>query len=215
VANLAPVILQGPVNLAGAFAYTIPPDAPQAGSAALLDTGDARVTQAAGTGNLIEGVHGTGCNIGGGANESCVRYVRFLVGCTSTGGLSAASNQQFTFGGGAGIFFFWPGTARNNAGQSGLSFQRSSSASSLSAWWAVKPANGIPNIASPFTTGTCAQTLSNRTGDYVGAHTDPSNFTDFCLAGERATTIAGICQWQTQIICVRPGSDLVVGTPQP
>jgi len=212
VANLAPVILQGPMTLAGAFGYTIPPNAPQGGSAVLLDTGDARVTQAAGTANLIEGVHGTGCNIGGGANESCVRYVRFAVGCSPNGGISAAFNQQFTFGGnpGGGDFLFWPGTARNIVGQSGFSFQRSNSVSRLSAWWAVKPANGTPNLASPFATGTCAQTISDRTGDYSGAHTDPSNFTDFCFAGERVTTISGTCQWQTQITCVRPGSDVIV-----
>jgi hypothetical protein len=201
------------VTLAGAFPYTIAPDANQLGSAVVLDTGDARVTQAAGTFNWIEGVHGTGCNIGGGANESCVRYVRFSVGTNGVGALIAAFSQQFTFGGGAGVFFFWPGTAMNLSQQSGLAFHRSSAATRLSSLWALKPKNGFPSIASLFTTGTCAQTISNRTGDYIGAHTDPSNFRNFCFAGERAAGIGGICQWQTQITCVTPGDDIVPLNP--
>jgi hypothetical protein len=217
VANPAPsAILQGPVTLAGAANYTIPPNARQSGSSDRLDTGDVRVLQAAGTGNLIEGVHSTGCALGGGENESCVRYVRFNVGCTDTDGIAAAFDQQFTFGGGDGDFFFWPGTARNIDGQSGIAFQRSSAETFLSAAWCVKPADGTCTIVSNFTTGTCAQDplLENRTGDYVGAHTDGGvNFKDFCFGGERAVPLTlgdeRLCLWQTWITCVRPGDDVV------
>jgi hypothetical protein len=79
----------------------------------------------------------------------------------------------------------------------------------LSSWWTIK------DLASPdfepissLTTGTCAETLTNpdRTGDYVGAQTDPSDFHSFWLAGERATSVGGTCQWQTQIIKLVPSS---------
>lgn len=68
------------VNAAGAFAYSLQPDANQFGSASLLDTGDNRMMQVAGIGNGLQAVHATGCNFSGGAAESCVRQVRVIAG---------------------------------------------------------------------------------------------------------------------------------------
>lgn len=201
------------VNVTGSFNYGVQPNAPQKGSAVLLDTGDNRMTQAAGRSNLLSGVHGTLCNIGGGATESCVRVVRIIVGQNSSGALTAVLNQQRTFGGGAGVFYYWPGIAVNIVNQTAIAFHRSSSTSYLSSWWTMKDsASTLFESASPFTTGTCAQS-SNRTGDYIGAQTDPSGVRSFWLAGERATTIAGSCQWQTQIIKVVPGTEGVNLSP--
>ena len=53
------------------------------------------------------------------------------------------------------------------------------------------------------TNGTCTWTLY-RTGDYVGAHTDPGG-KKFWLAGERATLIGPLgCAWETWIRKVTP-----------
>jgi hypothetical protein len=192
-------------DVSGSFTYGLQPDAPQRNSSLLLDTGDNQVIQAAGVGNALSGVHGTLCQLGGGANESCVRVVRILVGQSLSGALTASISQETTFGGHKGVFYYWPGIAVNVSEQTAVDFLRSSASSFLSSRWAVK------NIGStgfgktfPLTTGTCPQEISDRTGDYNGAQTDPANFTSFWLAGERATTIGGECQWQTRIIKVDP-----------
>jgi len=191
--------LGGPVNLTGAYTYDVAPDAPQAGSAVLLSTGDNRMTSAAGIGNALYGIHGTLCNLGGGLAESCARYVRITVGQDAFGGLTAALSQQITFGGGDGVFYFWPGIAVNLSQQVVAVFQRSAANAYLSAHRTGKNlADLVFEAPAPITDGTCSQTLTNRTGDYVGAQTDPAGVT-FWVAGERATMIGGACVWQTWI----------------
>jgi hypothetical protein len=201
VRNIDPPTLQGPTSVSGNFMYDLPPDADQPNSSTLLDTGDVRVTQVAGLGNAISGVHGTVCNFTGGTpNEACVRYVRIVVGQSSTGNLTASINDQLTFGFGDGSFSFFPGVAVNNSGQAALDYHWSASSQFLSSVVTLRT-----TLASFFiNSGTCAQTLSDRTGDYIGAQTDPSDFTSFWLAGERATTISDSCQWETQIIKLVP-----------
>jgi|GEM_PF-2299680 len=198
-------------NVTGSFTYNVPPDAPQTGSSLLLDTGDNRIMQAAGVGNEIWGVHSTLCNLGGGANESCVRSVRISVSSSTTPSLS----EQRSFGY-SGEFFFWPGIAANGLRQIAVPFHYVSSGLTggyLSSWFAVKDPDAPYQSILPITTGTCPQT-TNRTGDYSGANTDPVTFRNFTLTGERATTISSSCQWQTQIIKVDPGIDVIPFTPQ-
>jgi hypothetical protein len=202
--------LQGPTNVFGGFNYGLQPDAPQTGSTVPLETGDNRLTQAAGLADAVWGVHGTLCNIGAGPNESCVRALRILVG-QSGGALTASINQQRTIGS-TNEFYWWPGLAINNEEQTAMPFQFVSptrTAGRLSSWWTMKDltSSNFEPISS-LTTGTCAETLTNpdRTGDYVGAQTDPSDFHSFWLAGERATSVGGTCQWQTQIIKLVPSS---------
>jgi len=207
VASGAPT-LGGPVNLVGNFTYSLPPDARQSGSALLLDTGSQRMVQAAGIGNAIYGVHGTGCQFTGGtAVESCVRYVRILVGQSGAGLLTAALSQQITFGGGDNIFYFWPGIAANLLQKVIVVWQRSSSISFLSAWRTGKTLAALgfePAVA--IRNGTCAQTAYNRTGDYVGAQMDPAG-TTFWVAGEmtKALVAGGTgCNWGTWIQQLTP-----------
>lgn len=195
------------VNVAGAFAYSVQPDANQLGSTALLDTGDNRMMQVAGIGNGLYAVHGTGCNFSGGTAESCVREVRLIPGQSAAGTPTVAISQQYTFGGGAGAFYFWPGIAANTRNDVIVPFHRSSTGSYLSSYWTMKELAATRfESATANTVGTCPQTISNRTGDYIGAQTDPSDNLSFWVAGERATTIGGVCQWQTQVQKVVPGS---------
>lgn len=204
--------LQGPTDVIGTFTYGIPPDAPQPGTNVLLDTGDNRVTQVAGQGNALWAVHGTICKLGGiDTNGSCVRVMRILVGQSSVGALTATISQQRTFGY-PYEYYFWPGVAVNALEQTIVPFQFVSdyyTDGRLSTGWTVKELD-VPNFAmfAPITTGNCSQTLSKQTGNYVGAQTAPDNRT-FTLAGASATTIANACQWQTQVISVDPGFELI------
>jgi hypothetical protein len=202
-----PPTLQGPTTVAGSFVNSIPPDAPQEGSATLLNTGDTRVTQAAGRDNLISAVHGTGCVVGpaGSPTVSCVRSMRFSVGQSAAGALTAALNDQITFGflpvAGTGTFIFLPGIAINNAGQTAIGYHRNRNTAGirfLSSFVTLR--TGVANSAPfPITSGTCAKPLTS-VGATIGAQTDPSDFLSFWLAGERATLVTGTCKWQTQII---------------
>jgi hypothetical protein len=206
VRNLAPVSLQGPVTIVGNFPHSVAPDAPQQGSAVLLDTGGSRLLQLAGRGNFIAGVNGTGCSFGAGNNVSCVRFARVLVGQNAAGGLTAAIVQQNTFGFGtpAGTFVWMPGVALNTILDAVIPFQRNRNSAGVRFLSGLvsrqTAANAITNTFF-ITNGTCAQTF-DRTGDYVGAQTDPSNNLSFWVAAERATVLAGSCQWQTQILRV-------------
>lgn len=211
VAGVVPT-LQGPTDVIGTFTYGIPPDAPQIGTTVLLDTGDNRVTQVAGQGNALWAVHGTVCKLGGvDTNGSCVRVMRILVGQSAAGALTATISQQRTFGY-PYEFYFWPGVAVNGLEQTIVPFQFVSdyfTDGRLAAGWTVKDLN-VPNFGTilPITTGNCSQTLSPLTGNYVGAQTAPDN-RNFTLAGARVTTIANLCQWQTQVIRVDPGFDII------
>jgi hypothetical protein len=193
-----PPTLQGPVNVQAA-AYGIPPQAPQRASSLRLDTGDTRITQASSgddAGNF-SAVHSTVCNAGGGPTESCLRGVAFVVGSGAGGALTARLEEQFTLGLAPGDFLFWPGVADGGSFESGFAFHRSSATTFLSSFWAVGATIGA------LTVGTCPQT-TRRTGDYIGAQRDPVDNRSFWFAGERATVIAGACQWQTRIIKVTP-----------
>ncbi|HEV8676968.1 MAG TPA: hypothetical protein VGX21_23270 [Methylomirabilota bacterium] len=197
VRNLPPSLQVASVQ--GTFTYGVPPAARQRGSSLRLDTGDNRITQAS-SGDLrgsFSAVHGTVCNVGGGATESCVRAVAIRVGSGPGGALAASLEDQFTLGLAPGDFLFWPGVADGGSRDSGFAFHRSSATTFLSSYWAVG------TTIRPLTVGTCPQRTA-RTGDYIGAQRDPVDNRSFWFAGERATTLGGVCQWQTRIIRVTP-----------
>lgn len=120
--------------------------------------------------------------------------------------------EQTTFGGGADVFYWMPGVAVNSALQTALAFQHSSASTYLSASWSMKSAaEANYPAAQPLTTGNCPQTQGaagfppfTRTGDYVGAQTNPNDQTSFWLAAERATDLGGSCLWDTRVIQVTP-----------
>jgi len=204
------------VDVVGNFTYSIPADAVQAGSGLLLDTGDNRLTDAAGRSDGLWGVHGTGCNINA-STVACARAVRIAVGQSGTGAPTASITQQRAFGQ-ANSYLFWPGVAVNLNETTVVPFHYvspSGSGGRLSSAWAIKDfGNEFFGSLSPLTIGTCAQT-TNRTGDYTGAETDPTDGKSFWLASERATTVSGLsgCNWQTQIIKVVPGDPLTGFSP--
>jgi hypothetical protein len=198
------------VDVPGNWPNSVPPDAPQSGSAILLDTGDHRVTEAAGLFNNFWGTNATGCIVGGGTPVSCLRAVRISVG-DAAGNPTGVMTQQRTFGQPAS-FFFWSGVAVNRDEKTVLSFHYVSPTASngfLSSWWAIKEINNtFWGSIFPFNPGTCGYTNTNRTGDYAGAETH-LNKRDFWLSSERAHTIPGggaTCNWETRTILVVNGN---------
>jgi hypothetical protein len=161
--------------------------------------------QVAGIGNGLQAVHGTGCNFDGGAAESCVRQVRIVAGQSAAGAPTATIGRQYTFGGGSGVFYFWPGIAANTRNDIIVPFHHSSTGSYLSSYWTMKGISAN-RFNSPLTLSVSVRRLSEPNWDYIGAHLDPSDLLSFWVAGERATTIGDDCQWQTQVQKVVPGS---------
>ncbi len=180
------------------FTYGLQPNALQHGSTPSLDTGDDRVTQAAGLGNLIWAAHGTVCNVGGGANESCVRTVSITVSQVS-GGPSGTAGREINTGDSDGNHFFWPGIAVNSVGQNVIAFLGAGTSRYLSGFWAFRDTNesSFTTLAT-ILTGSCVQS-STRSGDYVGVSTDLTDDAIFVTA-EAVRNLSGSCRWATQIM---------------
>jgi hypothetical protein len=179
---------------------TTPPDAVQPGTALRLDTGDPRLMDGAGAGNSLSVVHTTGCQFGTGAVESCWTYRRLNVGQSAALAPTVAVAETHVAGFGENSFAFWPGVAMNNTlrAVSTVQFTDASPVTRLSAAAVGKNPGLFWSATFNFAAGGCAQTLSNRAGDYAGAAVDPA-LTSFWVAGERALSIGGSCQWDTRI----------------
>jgi hypothetical protein len=183
--------------------YSQPANAPQSGGAPLQDTSDTRVTSTVGRDNTVTLAHNTGCNIGGGAVESCVRLLRLTVGQNAAGLPTATESRLTTIAGGPGDFLFHPGVAVDTSGRSAVVFLRSSATTFLGAAWTLQGlTTPNPEPLTPLAQGTCKKP-SDRTGDYTGAALDPTG-TTFWLAAERATTLGGVCRWDTSIAAITP-----------
>lgn len=205
--NLAPVVLQGPFIVVGRLTYDFPDNAPQPGTTVKLDTGDPRVAQAAGFGSFFEVVHATKCG-----TRACIQWVRFQA---TPGG--ASLNQQTVIGL-PGAFLYKPGVAVNRAGTSAVVFHVSSALTGgfLRSQVLVK-SFAAPAFPSPLLSvtpaGTCAypgdlpdRTVSFKPGEYPGGQTDPVDLSSFWMVSERATSIGGVCRWDTRIV-------KIAGTP--
>jgi hypothetical protein len=186
---------------------TTPPDAKQPGSAVLLDTGDVRLLSAAQVGNSVSAVHTTACSFAGGSGgaESCFTYRRLAVGQSVGGSPTVGVSQTLSaFGYGADSFTFWPSVAvlSNNTALATLQvtdvLADATPVRRLSTLANVKLVGGAWYAGFAVASGTCAQTFSNRTGDYTGSVADPA-LTSFWSAGERSLVISGTCQWDTRI----------------
>ena len=109
--------------------------------------------------------------------------------------------------GAKGQYFFWPGIAVNRLGHVVVNFQRSSKTMFLTTGYSGKKArkkkfDAVRNLI----TGKCSQLYSTRTGDYVGAQTDPLDSLGFWISGEfmaKRTNFVASCTWDTRIANVR------------
>ncbi len=188
------------LNVSGAFEYAVPPTAPQLGGDD-LDTGDTRITQAAFRDGSLWAVHGTACAIGEAPNESCVRAVEFT---PTDAGASIAFQQTF---GSSDWYGFWPGIAINERGDVVAPFQRSRADRFLDTAYSGKlAAAAIFDPIRTFKLGSCTlfndplDTGVNRTGDFVGAQTDPLDDLGFYVAGEFTGPVSIFgCNWRTWV----------------
>jgi hypothetical protein len=198
-------------SVEGNFEYGITPLVPQRNESGFIDGGDHRMMEAAGVGNAVWSAHATVCRIPNSVVVACGRVLRFRVGQSGSGALTASITQQTTFGG-RNEFLFWPGIAVNRDETVAVPFHFASATrtdNNLSTWWAVKDfAEPTFTPFRPLTTGDCQQVVT-RTGDYSGAETDPVDLKSFWLSGERAIGVAefgNACLWETHIIRVTPTS---------
>jgi hypothetical protein len=198
--------------LRGPRRYATPPDSPQPRSAVRLDTGDARIRQAAGgrataevsTVTYFTAVHATRCPGGGTPATSCVMWVRFEVTPIATG--FARIDQQLVLGGGPDVFDSFPGVVEGVDGTSVVVFQRSGPRSYLHGLAMGKPfsAEGfLPAAVSVTPPGQCALPTPSALGDTVIVRRDPVRL-HYWATAVRAASVAGRCVWESSVASLRP-----------
>jgi len=107
------------------------------------------------------------------------------------------------------VFVHHESIATNSALVSAATWEYSGASFSLSSASEIKNAGRAWTGVTTYASGACPlpatapSTTVARSGDYSGAQTDP-NLKTFWLAGERATTISGSCQWETEIGKAKP-----------
>ena len=191
--------------------HSLPPQARQKGGGIRLDTGDNRMMQAAFRDGELWATHATGCNLGAGPTESCIRVLQITPGGASgTSALSGTIDFQATVGR-KNEYYWWPGIAVNRLGDVVVVFQRSSKKLFLSSAYNGKKARATKmDAVVALGKGKCnSQDTGSgslaRTGDYVGAQTDPVDNLGFWIAGEFSRKVKGLsgCNWSTQIANAR------------
>jgi hypothetical protein len=199
VAGGAPVL--DSATLTATVGYAEPANAPQSGGLPLQDTGDGRITSAAGQGNVLTFAHTTACTVAG-TSQSCGRVLQVTVGQNAAGALTAVQSRLLTLTGAQGDFLIYPGVAVNASGSLGVVMLRTSATRFLgSVWTLVGPATP-PEPLMTLTNGGCTKTTA-RAGDFTGAALSPAG-DSFWLAGEHAALLGGICQWSTTVAEVVP-----------
>jgi hypothetical protein len=188
--------------------YSLPPDAAHPHGTVPLDTGDNRILQAVFRDGKIHAVQTTGCSIGAPPNESCIRLLRINP-------TTAQVESEVNLGAGLNKFLWVPSIAVNQAGDVAIACQHSGNTKNLSAGITAKKASA-PGLQPMklLTSGTCTlndlegqftSTVRNRTGDYTGAQTDPSDNSTMWLAAQFSKRdAAGKCEWGTMVTKVRP-----------
>ncbi|HEV8308196.1 MAG TPA: hypothetical protein VGW35_11060 [Methylomirabilota bacterium] len=198
--------------LRGARRYASPPDSPQPRSAVRLDTGDARIRQAAGgrataeaiTVTYLTAVHATRCHVGAASPTACVMWVRVEV--TPIAAAFARIDQQLMLGGGPGIFDSFPGVAEGADGVSVVAFQRSGPGRFLHGLVMVKPFSAEafgPAVLPATPTGQCALAAPRAMGDAITVRRDPVRL-QYWVSTVRAISVAGRCVWETAVVNLRP-----------
>jgi len=186
---------------------TVPANAAQLGSSALINTGDDRLVSAvwqngrlwtsATDGNHCSQIDPNPFSVTG----SCVRLIETA---TDQAGLPVL---QDVIAGGNNDYIYYPAVSMDNAGDLFVVHSRSNSGIYPSVWVQGKSnaANGFSPMTllkagnGPYdsTAGTCGG--HNRWGDYSGAAPDPTDPTDVWVAAEYALDNPNTCTWATAI----------------
>jgi hypothetical protein len=156
----------------------------------------------------IYAVQTTGCSIGAPPNESCIRLLRINP-------TTPVVESELNLSAGLNKFLWVPSVAVNQAGDVAIVCQNSGKTKNLSAGITSKKASA-PGLGPMklLTSGTCTlndlegqftDKVRNRTGDYTGAQTDPSDNSTMWLAAQFSKKDAtGKCEWGTTVVKVRP-----------
>jgi len=176
-----------------------PPNAPEPGTNALLQTGDGRITSAnwrAGT--LWLGL-GDGCfPVSGAPTGACLRWLQI-----TTAGPTLSQDYE---AGAANDYLYYPALATDAAGNL-LAVYTHSSSSVYPSVEASGQLSGNPNTqantrtigagSAAYDSRICGE--ANRWGDYSGAAMDPADPSIVWVGGEYATDGIDTCDWRTAI----------------
>ncbi len=186
--------------------YSFPPSATQKGSEKELDTIGHRLMQQV---TVVNGqlwlAHTTACRFGDSEDVvACIRVERFAVD-----GLKSGFTDLFGVPGG----FLWvPGIAVSSNGDVVTTFQMTSAKLRLSTGLSGMRGGAtrfgpMRSLADEFDAvkavfkGKCPTEFGDpevRTGDYIGAASDPST-DDVWISGEFGAKVSGLCGWNTKI----------------
>ncbi len=181
--------------------HSFPPDARHKSSGTDYDTDVNRVLHTVFRNGVLSFVFTTGCSFGSLPNESCVRVAQITPNDTS-----GTVTFEADYGGGNNKFFWMGAIAVNSSNDMAVIFQQSGTTSFLGTAYTGKKASA--GNLEPFRLlqgGKCnlinvdPSDPRNRTGDYAGAATDPSDNRTFWFTAEYADNINGQCVWDTRI----------------
>jgi hypothetical protein len=176
--------------------FKTPPNAPQLGSSALIDTNGYFLVDAFYQDGHVWVAANSGCVPSGDTiTRSCVRLVELAVAGTPS------VMQDLTFGE-KGEYYYYPAIRADGSGNLIAVFNRSSATEYVGVYASGQLAASSNTFQTPVVikTGETAYTISPpRWGDYSGASADPSNSMMVWLAGEYAQSISGGNQWATWV----------------
>src|SRR3989442_8098328 len=186
-------------------AWNAPPNASQAGSAVLLDTGDDRVLSVAWRNNSLWLAGNEACTpTADSSARSCLRLVELATDTTTV-------RQDMTFGA-SGVYDFYPALRPDGAANLHVVFTSSSASTFAGAQVTGRLAPDPPNTLGPSTqirAGGGAQTASSgRMGDYSAAAVDPSDTSLVWVVAEYIQS-SGSANWGTFIARLQ----MVAGAP--
>jgi hypothetical protein len=185
---------------------TAPPDAPQAGSAKMIVTGDDRLVTAVWQNNVLWTAFSDGnrCSVPnpiGTPPGSCAHFIQ-----ASTATTPPTILQDFVVGASAD-YLYYPAVSLDVAGDMFSVFSRSNKNMYASTYVTSQLATATPNVAppislmqagqGPYDTSSCGG--RNGWGDYSGAARDPVYPTDVWVAGEFTPLGTSSCSWATSI----------------
>jgi hypothetical protein len=179
--------------------WIAPPNAPQPGSAVLLDTGDERITSVAWQNGSLWLAGNESCVPQGDTRvRSCLRFIEVRTD-------AATVRQDFTVAT-AGRYDYYPAVRQDSAANLITVFTESSSTVFASVRISGRLFGDPLNTLQPsqlLRAGTGAQTQSlGRTGDYSGAALDPVDPSTVWVTGEYIRTTA-LRDWGTYIAQLR------------
>lgn len=146
--------------------YSIPPDAPGGSASITVPTGDSRTSDFfVRNGILYIAIH-AGVNIGGGASESVIKYVRIQVSPLST---TALTDETY---GAVNVFYYYPMVCVDSVGTMFLGFGKSSVSEFPSSYITGKRRNDASIQSSVLAKAGTIVNVQSRWGDYTGIDMD-------------------------------------------